>query len=330
MISNDLRERIKARYEELKCFRAVARIFAVHHITVKRVVQNLHKGEESQAGAPRKTTKRDESKMRRAVARISSQGQRVTARKVQSECNLDMVCLRTVQNRLHELGMKFGKASRNIGHTQAKIDSRLAFCRSALTHPERFRSVIWTDEKRFNSDGPDSWSSWMPAGKQLVRNRRQQGGPAIQVWGMLIPGPLLVVFELPPRGDSTHFMDFMTEQVLPAIRDLVGDDFILQQDRAPTHTSAYSLQRFAESGVELLDWPSRSPDLNLIENCWSMIASIVYDGQQYESARDLWAAIDSAVSTINSQKREALENIFDSLPRRFLECVELKGGLTHY
>jgi len=51
MISDDLRERIKAKYEEIKNFqeRAVGRIFSVHHIAVQRVVQNLHKGEKSQA-----------------------------------------------------------------------------------------------------------------------------------------------------------------------------------------------------------------------------------------------------------------------------------------
>ena len=215
-------------------------------------------------------------------------------------------------------------------HTKAHKEKRILFARSALTNLDRFKTVIWTDEKRFNSDGPDNWSSWMPTNKQIVRNRRQQGGPAIQVWGMLIPGPLLVVFELPPRGESAHFMDFMAEEVKPTIRGLVGDDFILQQDRAPTHTSAYSVAKFAELSVELLDWPSRSPDLNLIENCWAMIASIVYDSKQYESKSELWAAIDSAVSFINSHKRDALESIFASLSKRFLECVELKGGLTHY
>jgi len=163
-----------------------------------------------------------------------------------------------------------------------------------------------------------------------VRNQRQQSGPAIQVWGMLIPCPLLVVFELPPRGDSGHFIEFMAEEVISTIRGLVDDDFIMQQDRAPTRTSAYSVAKSAELLVELLDRPSRSLDLNLIENCWAMIASIVHDSEQYEPESELSAAIDSAVSIINSHKRDALESIFASLSERFLECVESKCGLTHH
>lgn len=125
-------------------------------------------------------------------------------------------------------------------------------------------------------------------------------------------------------------MEFMREQVLPTIHSLVGDDFVLQQDRNPTHVSRHSLEEFSRLGIKLLDWPSRSPDLNLIENCWSMLSSIVYDGKQYASKGELWDAIDSAVSLINSEKRDVLESIFASLPKRFLECIELKGGLTHY
>ena len=67
-------------------------------------------------------------------------------------------------------------------------------------------------------------------------------------------------------------MEFMESDVLPTIRGIIDEQFILQQDRAPTHTSAYSKSRFAALKVELLDWPSRSPDLNIIENCWSMMS----------------------------------------------------------
>ena len=52
MYSEDMREKIREKYEELRCFRAVAKHFKISHNTVKMVVENLHKGESSQPDVP--------------------------------------------------------------------------------------------------------------------------------------------------------------------------------------------------------------------------------------------------------------------------------------
>lgn len=330
MYSKDLRLKISEAYDIYKSYRAVAKIFNIHHFTVKRIVENLYVEEKEKPGPKKITTRRDESNIKKAVNRISGQGAKVTARKVKNESGLNAISTRTMQRRLKDMDLTYGNAKIKIIHSKIHKENRLSFARNCIANSIDWTRVIFTDEKRFNADGPDSWASWMPKNAQLVRNKRQQGGPSVQVWGMIIPGPLLLVFELPFRGDSETFMDFIEHQVLPVIKELFGENFIFQQDGAPTHTSIYSRSKFNDLGVRLLDWPSRSPDLNIIENCWSMISNIVYDGKQYSSANELWAAIDSAVSFINAHQQEALVRLFNSIPKRLLECIELKGALTHY
>lgn len=330
MLSKDLSERIIRAYEELGSYRKVAERFHVSHPTVRKYVLGLHESQPRRRGPKPKTSRRDESRISRAVSAMESREERVTARKVQVQCDLKHLSTRTVRRRLSSMDLSYRKAKRRIVLTREHKESRLAFARTGLTAGSDRSRTIFTDEKRFNADGPDNWCSWMRNDTTRVRNRRQQGGLSLQVWGMIMPGPLLVVMELPPRGKSAEFMEFIEGSVLPTIRATFGDDFIFQQDRAPTHNSAFSQGRFRELGVQLLDWPSRSPDLNIIENCWSMIAHEVYDGQQFSSVADLWDAIDRAVSHINAYKRDALQNLFDSIPRRLLECIELRGDLTHY
>ncbi len=62
-----------------------------------------------------------------------------------------------------------------------------------------------------------------------------------------------------------HFM-------LPSADQLFKDaDFIFQQDLAPVHTAKSTKSWLNDHGVGVLDWPANSPDLNPIDNLWSIV-----------------------------------------------------------
>ncbi|KAG2761572.1 hypothetical protein PC116_g9081 [Phytophthora cactorum] len=82
------------------------------------------------------------------------------------------------------------------------------------------------------------------------------------------------------------------------------------------------------SGVQLLVWPARSPDLNPIENVWAILARKVYSrGKQYNSLQDLTAAVMVAWDSVTIKE---LRDLIDTMPSRCFEVARKGGDTTHY
>lgn len=330
MISEGHRQVIKNQYKEYKSYRKVAQLNGVSDKTVRTIVLDLYIKDKKQTGPKPKIDKRAETKIKKLINQRYSEKKKTNARLVQHECGLNNVSLKTVQRKLNGLNMDFKQTRNQIVLTKAHCKARLQFAEFTLSNIIDWSRVVWTDEKRFSGDGPDNQSSWTPQGKQLVHNRRQQGGSSIQVYGALLPGPFLLVFEVCQRNNSELFMDFFESKVLPQIRTLLPENFYLQQDNATIHVSSFSKLRFAELGVELLEWPARSPDLNIIENCWSLMTQLVYKDGPIATKDQLWKKIDEAVAELNTNSRHKLVSLFSSIQRRLLDVIKLKGKLTKY
>lgn len=77
-----------------------------------------------------------------------------------------------------------------------------------------------------------------------------------------------------------------------------------------------------------MEWPSRSPDLNPIENLWGLIARKVYEGgKQFDRICDLKTAILLAVDCIAP---ETLVKLAGSMPTRMSSVLAARGSSINY
>ena len=119
----------------------------------------------------------------------------------------------------------------------------------------------------------------------------------------------------------------MYENLQPSV-DLfsIGSDFIYQQDNAPCHTANSVKDYFEDNGINVLPWPTRSPNLNTIENLCVSIdrklqsKSITNKGQLRDGINEAWSQIPA----------ELCQKLIESMPRRIAACIKAKGGHIKY
>jgi hypothetical protein len=133
-----------------------------------------------------------------------------------------------------------------------------------MSSKDFWKTVIFSDEKKFNLDGSDGLRYyWHDIRKEpkLLSNRAQGGGSAM-VWTAFGYGGQTEIIFIDTRMDSNIYQELLRDNLLPFGADIEGQEWVFQQDNAPVHASSSTKKWFNDHQTRVLEWPSRSPDLN--------------------------------------------------------------------
>ena len=107
-----------------------------------------------------------------------------------------------------------------------------------------------------------------------------------------------------------------------------GDSWTFQQDNPPIHFARVRKQFFASKNIPLLEWPAVSPDLNPVENLWSIVSQRVYgNGRQFGTLKELKCAIQEEWAKIDNSM---LHSLINSMPFRLSQVIFNNGSHTSY
>ena len=151
------------------------------------------------------------------------------------------------------------------------------------------------------------------------------GGGGLMVWGMIFANGNIWLEWLKGRQNSESYKQLLDEKALPRIRREMGNDFVLQQDNCSIHVSKLMKEWMAKVNMTTLEWPARSPDLNLIENVWEMLAQLVYDGPEITKEAQLWERILRAKKQLKETRRDVIVHMFDQSLFIMIKVIEKKG-----
>ena len=296
----------------------------------KDVVRNYIKdkakyGQNWSGGRPKATTAIERKKI---IAMASNKI--ISSKKIKD--NLGLTCSRTtvcrVMSSSEVLRLKKMKKQPNLTNTHKA--NRLIWAKKYFSWTEEWRSVIFTDEKKFNLDGPDGFRYYWHniRMEEQFFSKRQMGGGSLMLWcGVGWNGKTAPVV-LKGKQKASDYVKTLENHLVPFAHEIAYPNWILQQDLCTIHTSRTTKKWLEDNHIHVLDWASCSPDMNIIENIWALLSMRVYQGgRTFKSKKELEEAIFKCWHEIT---QEEIRKYFDSMPNRLFELVSKSGGKTHY
>ncbi len=125
---------------------------------------------------------------------------------------------------------------------------------------------------------------------------------------------------------NAEFYVEILQNHIPEIDGMLGDDWRLQQDNDPKHTSRLAKEFLQDNVPEVMDWPSNSPDLNLIENLWAIVKGNV-ERRMPKNLNDLEQFMVEEWQNISES---TIINLIGSMKRRCELIIEKNGERIPY
>ena len=220
--------------------------------------------------------------IRREISILKNEGEKVNTTKLIRNCNLE-ISKTTCWRELNRSGLKYGHIKKQIILSKEQKSKRFETITHWFTENHNWKKTIFTDEKKFSLDGPDDWGTYMYPGETMLRNKRQCDGGGLMVWLMVMPNGLLSHKIIKGSFKSVNYINLLETQAIPISKLNYGADFIFQEDNAPVHKAKKVKDFFRDSGIKVLEWPAKSPDINIVEDVWHILSKMIYDGPQYYS-----------------------------------------------
>ena len=149
------------------------------------------------------------------------------------------------------------------------------------------------------------------------------GGKSLMCWGAIKADGSRTLIRCQNTLNSENYQNVLVEGLLP----IYNSSNILIQDGAPCHRSRSTIEFLGKNSICYIDdWPAQSPDINIIENLWSIIKRNVCR-KPAKTLDELWKYFQEEWYSIPD---ETIKSLYQSIPRRLTAIRKCRGGCTKY
>lgn len=239
---------------------------------------------------------------------------------------------RTALRRIKQSGLDRRRASTRTFLNDRVRRERVKFAREMLKPENKanYNSIIFTDEKSFCSSESSVKYVYRPKGQRFnerfVTHSTRSGRVSASYFGWISSAGVGEIVPTRKPFNTDEYIKVLQECVVESVPVEFAplNECIFQQDNARMHVSNKSLEYLNSLGFKkILDWPSNSPDANLIEHIWAIME------KKRENIRPAnLVELDKMVHNVWESLRsdtQLIENLYGSLEKRFQYIVDTNG-----
>ncbi|GBB92182.1 hypothetical protein RclHR1_01980007 [Rhizophagus clarus] len=285
---------------------------------IKKLKKNGEVGQKRGSGRPKKITGKFSRNLLRDVRKDTSVSTRTLTKKL---CKNGLeVSHMTISRHLANHGYKKAILRATPMLTAAHKQKRVEWAQNHLN--DDWSLTLFSDETAFQlfRNTVQRWYKKERPIRPMPKDRTK-----IFAWGRFYIMGKTSLFCFRRIMNAEFYVEILQNHV-PQIDEMLGDDWRFQQDNDPKHTSRIAKEFLRDNVPEVMDWPSNSPDLNLIENLWAIVKGNV-ERRMPKNLNDLERFM---VEEWNSIPETVILGLVGSMKKRCELIIENNGERISY
>ena len=285
------------------------------------------------AGRPKEITNRQSRLIKLEQIRDETNSLTDLVRYANINVNLS-ISTSTICRILRQYNMTSYIASRKPRITLKPRRARIDWCNEHLSWsiPD-WSKVIFSDESNYEVLNRKNRIYFRRFRTDRTRSKRSQKrthwGGGLGVWSLITcrDPDSLIVFD--GHLNSLNYIDLLEEHLPTALKRFPNNqlnDISYQHDNARLYVSKMTQGFFKKNNIKQLKWPANSPELNIIENVWSILDDKLLK-LSINNLGDFKNSIEKAWSEIST---DTIEKLFQSMPKRVRQwCISMAFHVTN-